>query len=266
MSVSYPLSPSNGVSLASQLPVEIQFVVLKEVVMNHLNYKRGSGLVFGFYQTHHDMLAQLVSMLGYSADFDMVLSMVIQELDFDSTIFVSLHFKRFARFIITKSLQIKSMKVFPSFHDATLFNEPDIIRFLEFHCQTVVSFSTIGIWPFSSERMLKHSYYLKFTHCLNWRHDMFSLLYHCGLLSQLRRLTKLVIHLKDQGNITVLNRIIKASWFKASTKLVLKFEPGKDSDAVDCLSRLNGILQENERLNISMDISLINSNATFQIE
>ncbi|GME72226.1 unnamed protein product [Ambrosiozyma monospora] len=136
MSVSYPLSPSNCVLLASQLPLEVKFVVLKEVMVNFLNSKRDRMR----YRSNkcHDMIAQFVSMLGYNTDLDMILSMVVQELNLDSSIFSSPHFERFARFVIKRSLQLKSLQIEPLFKDPTFYNSPEIICLLEFHCQTVI--------------------------------------------------------------------------------------------------------------------------------
>ncbi|GME74764.1 unnamed protein product [Ambrosiozyma monospora] len=190
------------------------------------------------------MLAQLVSMMGYSTDFDTVLCMAIQELSLDSSIFISPHFEKFAKFVITKSLKIKSLQIDPPFRDVALLNNPDTIRLLKSHCQTVVSISDMGVSPFSSAELLEHSYYVKFIHYLNWTHEMFSILLNSGLLSQLHRLRKLVIRLKGQDDIAWLNEVISAPWFKASTKLVLQFDPEQTSDAVDCLPILNDILKK----------------------
>ncbi|GME83195.1 unnamed protein product [Ambrosiozyma monospora] len=96
--------------------------------------------------------------------------------------------------------------------------------------------------------MLKHSYYAKFITYLDWDSKTFSSLYHSGLLSQLRRLTELVPHLEYQGDITMLNGIIKASWSNMSTKLVLKFESNRISEPADCIIQLNDILQRNRKL------------------
>ncbi|GME74303.1 unnamed protein product [Ambrosiozyma monospora] len=258
MPISYPLSPPNAVSLASQLPLEVQFVILKDVMVNFLNSRCSEeGLLSSRRETHHDMLAQFVSMLGYSTSFDTVLSMAIPELNLDNSIFSSLHFEQFAKFVITRSLQIKSLQIDPALHDdANLYNSPDIIRFLEFHCQTVVSIYQIIMQPASSEELLKHSYYVKFINHLEWSRGLFFPLYHSGLLSQLHRLRKLLIPLRDQGDITMLNDIIKASWFRASTKLILKVESEETSDAVYCLSKLSDIIQRNEKLDITLDIDL----------
>ncbi|GME91508.1 unnamed protein product [Ambrosiozyma monospora] len=227
-------------------------------MVNFLNSRCSEeGLLSSRRETHHDILAQFVSMLGYSTSFDTVLSMAIPELNLDNSIFSSPHFEQFAKFVITRSLQIKSLQIDPALHDDVhRYNSPDILRLLEFHCRTVVSNYRVIMDPISSVELLRHSYYVKFINHLEWSRGLFSPLYHSGLLSQLHRLRKLLIPLKDQGDIAMLNDIIKASWFKASTKLILRVESEETSDAVYCLSKLHDIIQRNEKLDITLDIDL----------
>ncbi|GME72227.1 unnamed protein product [Ambrosiozyma monospora] len=85
---------------------------------------------------------------------------------------------------------------------------------------------------------------------------MFSVLYHSGLLSQLRRMTKLTVHLENPGDISILNKIITSSWFKASTKLLLKFQSVEIPDLVCCFANLNKILQRNGSLHSKLEIQL----------
>ncbi|GME91061.1 unnamed protein product [Ambrosiozyma monospora] len=115
MSVSYSLSPLDAVSLASQLPLDIQLVILKDVVVSYSDSRcpERAAEPFQCREIYHDMLEQLVSMLGYNTLFDKFLSMVIQELNLDESIFSSPHFEQFAKFVITRSLKIKSLQVVP---------------------------------------------------------------------------------------------------------------------------------------------------------
>ncbi|GME89710.1 unnamed protein product [Ambrosiozyma monospora] len=262
MVVSYSLSPSDAVALTAQLPLEIQFVVLKEVTVGFLNSRIGDSSYYARLSPDnntHDMLAQFVSMLGYNTSFDTVLSMAIQEIDLDDSIFGSPHFHEFADFVAEKSIQLKSLQLLPLFYfgSPNQYNKPDILCLLEFHCQNVTSFYPFGsLEPITSAKMHKHLYYIKFINCLNWGHTSFAALYHSGSLGQIHLLKKMVIHLEHRGDIRMVSDIVEASWFRLSTKLVLKFWPRESSETRDCLIQLNELIQKHEKVDITLDISL----------
>ncbi|GMG55542.1 unnamed protein product [Ambrosiozyma monospora] len=212
------------------------------------------------------MLAQFVSMLGYNTLFDAILSMAVQELDFDQSIFSSIHFNELTNFIFLRSLQIKSLQIVIDFDDAKPYSEPNILRLLEFHSRKVVCVCSIATDRITPVEVPKYSDYLKFVNSLKWTRVPFTALYRSGVLSRMHLLTELVINLRNQSDITMLNDIIEAPWFKMSTKLILKFDSNEGDDAAEYFFQLNGILQRNKELDITLDIYMDGSLSPFEID
>ncbi|GME76108.1 unnamed protein product [Ambrosiozyma monospora] len=123
----------DGTTFASQLPPELQYLILKIVILYYLKS----------IPDMHDMLAHLVCMMGYQNSLlDCVLSMVIQELEIGigMSLFTDVHFDEFAEFVSTRSIKLKSINFsFPlPGHPKIHTTQTQILQFLNSCCANVV--------------------------------------------------------------------------------------------------------------------------------
>ncbi|GME72907.1 unnamed protein product [Ambrosiozyma monospora] len=102
----------DGISFASQLQPEIQWEILKIVVVDYLNT----------ISDRHIMLSHLVSLMGYHSLLDTIVSMVIQELEidasithlvYDNSLFHNVHFEKFANFVLNRRIKLKKIMITP---------------------------------------------------------------------------------------------------------------------------------------------------------
>ncbi|GME82980.1 unnamed protein product [Ambrosiozyma monospora] len=182
-----------------------------------------------------------------------------QQIDLDYSILTNPHFHKFFEFVVEKSIQLKSLRIVPGLFKPTpsrQSNNSDILRLLKLHCQNVSCVDWFEKTVVSPNIHEEHLHYMKFVNCLDWNHSAFNALYRSDSLRQIHLLTKLVIHLKYQGHIRMVDDIVKASWFRRSTKLVLKFWARESAGAADSLIQLNKLIQTQKKLDISLHISL----------
>ncbi|GME85393.1 unnamed protein product [Ambrosiozyma monospora] len=140
--------------ITSNLPISINFLILKQVIMNHLcsfsskNNNKNSTIsslsytaprlghnTFGPLLTSHDLLSQVVSLLGHHPDLDYILSMIIQDMELDSTIFDSIHFKQFSDFTFTRSIKLRKLILLQRGDNANLLrftDDPNVFKFIEY--------------------------------------------------------------------------------------------------------------------------------------
>ncbi|GME76433.1 unnamed protein product [Ambrosiozyma monospora] len=105
--------PTNVLKITTQLPVELQCLILKDVILKRFKkpyYFEPPTKEFD--GEFHDILysaefpAQIASLLGVHLILDNVMTMVLQEMDFDENLLKSQLFDKIANFVISRSTQI----------------------------------------------------------------------------------------------------------------------------------------------------------------
>ncbi|GME87456.1 unnamed protein product [Ambrosiozyma monospora] len=125
---------------------------MKEVIVSYLNSRHNQ---FDKWPTNssesfdHDMVAQFVSMLGYTPLFDTLLSMAIQEVGLAPSIFSSIHFNEFVNFVFSRSLHLKSLTIVTDLEDDTIpYSDPDILRLLNLKFEISLPKSRVCVFQF----------------------------------------------------------------------------------------------------------------------
>ncbi|GME81172.1 unnamed protein product [Ambrosiozyma monospora] len=174
---SHPSTPT-GITLSSQLPTEIQCIILKFVIARFLYFMNDTGDVpktyiydaiekyTGSVVCSDNMQAQLVSLMGYDFLLDNIICMVIEEVDLNLVLEnESPAFNEFINFICFKSVKLKSVELVLShkminyYHDNSKILEVIasnaknvVLKFciLEFHplplCNVYFKFVTLMVW------------------------------------------------------------------------------------------------------------------------
>ncbi|GMG44486.1 unnamed protein product [Ambrosiozyma monospora] len=258
------LTPSKtvGINVASQLPLEIQFIIFKMVIMDLLYYSIDVNRFAEFpidFCSGAKVVDQLVTMMGYNDMFDEVIGMVIQELNFFSSIFESNNFDQFANFVFSKSFQLKSIGLWTD-HDynANYYNTPNILKLLDRHCLKV--FYLMLFEDKTGQNVFhKYSHFMKFITSLVINDTAIKNL-PVFFLSQLDRLSTLTLKLFRGHNITILKHILQTTLNKfchTDGNLILEFNPNPMSHqcVLDSVIQLNDILEKHRNLNILLYIN-----------
>ncbi|GMG20205.1 unnamed protein product [Ambrosiozyma monospora] len=298
--------------ITSNLPVSINFLILKQVIVNHLcsfsfknkNNTRFSSLSyttprlghnsFGPLLNSHDLLSQVVSLLGYHPDLDFILSMIIQEMELDSTIFDSFHFRRFSQFLFTRSIKLKKLILLEGGDNVNLLrftDDPNILMFIEYGsmCNLVQLKNAASTTTTISTSELKELFTtLKFVTSLEINSnnnngggvEIIKKLIDIGLFSQLNRLNQLTVSIKQPRDVSLLEQIMKELriWLLSDDsnqtgefqsyrqlKLIIDFKINTvgqtntyANEITESLRQLRTIFEtkRNEHLNIRFDVTM----------
>ncbi|GME80684.1 unnamed protein product [Ambrosiozyma monospora] len=275
------ISNPAALTIPGKLPFELQCLILKNLLLNY----------FSFSQDAHqdpegldrmripDMLAQFVSLCGHNNMIDGVLSIVIEESEFDAVIFNSPHFGQLVSFILAKSIKLRLLKL----RFMNLLNLSDrqqlkqnVFSLMEFGCHEISAekeFSQI-----SQSNVLDHIGYLKFVTSLKLGNQEMRIFYNAGSFRHFRRLIHLSLVITNFQDVSFLNHIMSdlRNWFFASlsstTTTTTTSTSSENRKRLSLISRiedtdvpaevhinqvrlLSELLVQNKDLNIELDIS-----------
>ncbi|GME98042.1 unnamed protein product [Ambrosiozyma monospora] len=212
------------------------------------------------------MVDQLVRMIGYNDMFDEVISMVIQDLNFCSTIFESYNYDQFANSVFPKSIKLKSICIKLALDNPEYYSMPNILKLLDCHCSKV--FYLPDCEDGTNGDFHRHIYYLKFTTSLTFNDGLWRDL-SANFLAHLDRSSTLTLKLSLPNNITNLKRTLQSTSKKfrqSGGNLIVRFFPFNipEQEALDLVTQLNNTLESHRNLNIVLRIDwnyLLNSAA-----
>ncbi|GME83458.1 unnamed protein product [Ambrosiozyma monospora] len=253
-----------GTTLTAQLQPEIQCIILKIVIIDYL-----SGI-----SNPHNMLSQLVSMMGYHSLLDDILSMAIQELEFDASgetwqvnnsFFNNAHFEKFADFVLARSIKLKTIKITPVLTNSACgsqFDDVKVVKILDSHCENVISLIQHQYSP--EDIALKNDGYvcpMKYVSSLNWMGALFPTPNDDGFFSELiqsTRLNELTVNLCSPREIHLFNNVLQILHYRRyipDDKLSLNIRCGLYS-SLPCQVQRYTLNSLTNILNISTDGNL----------
>ncbi|GMG18953.1 unnamed protein product [Ambrosiozyma monospora] len=205
----------DGITFASQLQPEIQCIILKIVIVDYLSS----------ISNPHDMLSQLVSMMGCHFLLDDIISMAIQELEFDASVetwevnnsfFNNAHFEKFADFILARSIKLKSIKITPILTNSASHSHSEdekVYEILDSRCENVVSLIRHQYSP-EDNALKKHRYLfpMKYVSSLNCMGVLFPTPNADVFVSELiqsTRLNKLTLNLCSPREIHLFKNVLQ---------------------------------------------------------
>ncbi|GMG40700.1 unnamed protein product [Ambrosiozyma monospora] len=147
---------NTAIELIAQLPLEIQNPILKTVLLNYFLWVRVVK-PFPLHQIsgglpHEDdtvqapprifwdksMVLQLVSLIGYDAQFDDILSLVIQEMQLDVYELDETSFEKLANFVLSRSIKVNMIDLRVSDYTREFLDSSLGMKFLRSGCKKVL--------------------------------------------------------------------------------------------------------------------------------
>ncbi|GME90214.1 unnamed protein product [Ambrosiozyma monospora] len=177
--------------ITRSLPHEVQCLVLKHVILNWV--KELNSFV---------SLCQINNLIGYNPTLDEIIGLVLEELDFDESIFSHVHFNHIAQFIISRLISMKHLSIR---HDFTTSDEEIALGFIQrFQSVTVQIFPT----PF---RNFQKTYFKSLTSLTVSPQELQSVLKELeGCFEKLPRLVSLeLILIMNPKNIELVKEIVQ---------------------------------------------------------
>ncbi|GME74622.1 unnamed protein product [Ambrosiozyma monospora] len=218
MTPALPYPSSTAITLASQLPIEIQCNILKFVLLKFLFFIRDTdgklddggishdddiyGLLGSLYGSRN-VQTQLASFIGYYDLLDDIICMAIEEaelylvlLDFDDYPVNA----KLIDFLSSRSVPLKSIVLKSANYYQPSWN---LLKLIEFQCEKV--HLTVTYEGFNSE--IKDAVWLKFVNSLLWT-DRVQSLKTSGIVDKFNDLIELTVHLYEVGEISLVEDIL----------------------------------------------------------
>ncbi|GME77300.1 unnamed protein product [Ambrosiozyma monospora] len=132
-------------TITSNLPQEIQSLILQYVLVKYFTVLTTESISSSNRNPQkpdlgiESMMKEITSLLNYNPLLDGIISVALQQLELDESVFKSQYFGQLSEFILSKEVKVKTMNmsVNPSVDSSALI-EPAYMKFLQFGCRNLI--------------------------------------------------------------------------------------------------------------------------------